>query len=36
MEGVEYIEYSASLKLRVEERWKGKAICGGGYNGKSG
>jgi hypothetical protein len=36
MEGVEYIEYSASLKLWVEERWKGKAICGGGYSSKSG
>ena len=30
MEGVEYIKYSASHKLWVEERWKGKAICGGG------
>jgi hypothetical protein len=30
MEGVEYIKYSASPKLWVEERWKGKAICGGG------
>jgi hypothetical protein len=30
MEGVEYIKYSASPKLLVEERWKRKAICGGG------
>jgi len=33
MEGVEYIKYSASPKLWVEVRWKGKAICGGGYGG---
>jgi hypothetical protein len=33
MEGVEYIKYSASPKLWVEGRWKGKAICGGGYGG---
>ena len=26
MEGVEYIKYSASPKLWVEVRWKGKAI----------
>ena len=30
MEGVEYIKYSASPKLWVEVRCKGKAICGGG------
>ena len=38
MEGAEYIEYSASPKLWVVERWKGKAICGRGYggSGKSG
>jgi hypothetical protein len=33
MEGVEYINYSASPKLWVEGRWIGKAICGGGYGG---
>jgi hypothetical protein len=26
MEGVEYIQYLASPKLWVEERWKGKAV----------
>ena len=30
MEGFEYIKYSASPKLWVEEWWIGKAICGGG------
>jgi hypothetical protein len=30
MEGVEYIKYSVNPKLWVEERWKGKAICGRG------
>jgi len=29
MEGVEYIKNSASPKLWVEERWKGKAIWRG-------
>jgi hypothetical protein len=36
MEGVEYIEYSGSPKLWVEECGKGKAICGGGHSGGGG
>jgi hypothetical protein len=30
MEGVEYIKYPSSPKLWGKERWKGKAIYGGG------
>jgi hypothetical protein len=36
MEGVEYIEYSASPKLWVEDGGWGRLYSGGGYDGGGG